>query len=209
MQLPFRMVRRTWMSGCWHTVGSNSHNYSFAGYCYLPKKLALCVLTCNTCFKDSVCHIALFVMHSADANFMHWFCGLHAFLPYYKKKKKKGILLKFPFHSSAVFLFCFCLICMNGSPDSSGNPRMKTKIYRRDSEAMPVLHTEIQLNIIYHRWQNTEILHYTYLSFTICKHSHCSDFIPSFFWHTYAYQLHSHEYSVVCKCWSKYCTAGT
>lgn len=104
MQLPFRMVRRTWMSGCWHTVGSNSHNYSFAGYCYLPKKLALCVLTCNTCFKDSVCHIALFVMHSADANFMHWFCGLHAFLPYYKKKKKKESCLNS--HFTALLYFC-------------------------------------------------------------------------------------------------------
>lgn len=79
------------MSGCLHTVGSNSHNYSFASYGYLPKKLALCVLTCNICFKDSVSHIALFVMHSANANFMlYLFCGLHAYTT--KKKKKKSNL---------------------------------------------------------------------------------------------------------------------
>lgn len=38
------------------------------------------------------------------------------------------------------------------------------------------------------------------LATSFVKHSHCPDFILSSFLHTYAYQLHSHEYSVIRKC---------
>ena len=68
---------RTWMHGGEHTVGSYGHNSSFAGYCYLPEKLALCLVTyvisAFHCCKGIVSHIALFVKHTVNPNFMHLF----------------------------------------------------------------------------------------------------------------------------------------
>lgn len=119
MQLLFRMVQRIWTNGCQRTVGNYGHNSSRAGYCYLPEKQTLCVLNyvifVSHCYKGSGSHIVIFIKHSANANFMHLFYSLLAFLPFDTIKKKKSVTqLKFPFHRSAVFLFCFYLSDLYG-----------------------------------------------------------------------------------------------
>lgn len=154
MQLLFRMVQRIWTNGCQRTVGNYGHNSSRAGYCYLPEKQTLCVLNyvifVSHCYKGSGSHIVIFIKHSANANFMHLFYSLLAFLPFDTIKKKKKVLPSLNSHFTDLLCFCSAstsLICMDGSPNSYGNARMKIeKMFRRDSEAMPVPHTQTQFN---------------------------------------------------------------
>ena len=65
-------------------------------------------------------------------------------------KKKKKVLPSLNSHFTDLLCFCSAstsLICMDGSPNSYGNARMKIeKMFRRDSEAMPVPHTQTQFN---------------------------------------------------------------
>lgn len=136
-------------------MGNYGHNSSCAGYCYLPEKQTLCVLNyvifVSHCYKGSGSHIVIFIKHSANANFMHLFYSLLAFLPFDTiKKKKKKVLPRLNSHFTDLLCFCSAstsLICMDGSPNSYGNARMKIeKMFRRDSEAMPVPHTQTQFN---------------------------------------------------------------
>lgn len=136
------------MHACEHTVGSYGHNSSFTGYWYLPEKLALCLVTYTIpafhCCKGTVPHIAVFVKHSINPNFMHLFHAppyLSSIWNYLKKSSSLNA------HLTAL-CFCSaptCLIHMNGSLDRYGDARIKIKkICRRHSEAMPVLYTLIQ-----------------------------------------------------------------
>lgn len=75
---------------------------------------------------------------------------------------------------------------------------MKTeKIGRRDSEAVSVLYTQIQFTtddtILKFCIKHLSLLIYEIVISQIL-------FQLSFFLHTYAYELHNHEYSAICKC---------
>lgn len=137
------------MHGCEHTVGSYSHNSSFAGYCYLLEKLALClviyILSALHCFKGTVSHVSLFVKQCQSQCYESF---LWPSLPFFHLKLPKRN--KSPNLNSHLTALCFCsaptcLIHMNGSPDRYGDARMKIeKICRRDLVAMSVLYNQIQ-----------------------------------------------------------------